>query len=216
METAPFKNMLSALLEMSGGLLGRVEPSLRAVAVDLDHEQELYICYFYYDGLIDEYKRDLVSCAATEASGNWVTAEHYIQLDYPAPIPVNGMLAYLRKEPEFYPPIIQLLPRGPKTLSESYLAYALQEGLLGRIIPSLRYTLISIDDNEKKMNFYFYYDEKITAEVLALSKEAVDIAKTAFPPDYTSTETIEFVPFPESFPEGGTRSVYRRNEHQYD
>ena len=71
MTTTPFKNMLGPLLEMFAGLHGRVDSSLRAVAVELDMDRECYVCYFYYDGPIDDYKRELVSCAATEASKYW-------------------------------------------------------------------------------------------------------------------------------------------------
>ena len=232
MTTTPFKNMLGALLEMSGGLQGRIDPSLRAVVVDLDMDRERYVCYFYYDGPIDEYKRELVSCAATEAATYWFADEHYIQLDYPAPIPVLGMLAYLRKEVGFHPPIIKRLPRNSKTLPESYLAYALQEGLLGRVIPSLRCVVVRIDEKRKRMGFFFYYDEEITEEIRKMSQEAIAIAKTAFSSDYTSVENIEFLPFPQdlsrnfplekedptsiSVPNDGIKLVYERNEHRYD
>ena len=232
MTIEPAKDLLSAVMEMSAGLIGQIDPSLRAVVVDLDMDRERYVCYFYYDGPIDEYKRELVSCAATEAAIYWFADEHYIQLDYPAPIPIKGMLAFLRKEVGFHPPITQLLPRDSDTLPKSYLAYALRQGLLGRIIPSLRCVVVRIDEKRKKMGFFFYYDEEITEEIRKISQEALAIAKTAFSADYTSVEIIEFLPFPQdlprnfplekedptsiSVPNEGIKLVYERNEHRYD
>lgn len=218
MEKESSKDVVRAILEMLTGLLGVVDPALRAVAVDLDLDQELYISYFYYDGPIDEYRRELVSCAATEASasGTFCSDEHYIQLDFPASIPTKGYLVYLRKEPGLSPPKVKLYPRRPKVISKAYLAYALNQGLLGRVIPSLRCVLIGIDEKERKMEFYFYYDEEITEEIRSLSKEAIEIAKTAFPFDYEVLERIAFVPMPNPMPKDGSRMVYERNEHLYD
>jgi hypothetical protein len=214
------KTLLSAVMELSGGLLGAVEPSLRAAMVNLDMDRERYIYYFYYDGPIDEHKEELVSGAASEASTYWFYEAHFIQLDYPAVIPINGALVYLRKELGITPPAPQLLPRNPITISRAYLTYALGQGLLGRIIPSLRYALVGINEEEKKMRFYFYYDEKITKEILTLCQEAITVAKTAFPNDYIIDEVIEFVPFPKPYPATSSyfdnQAVYQRNEHLFD
>jgi hypothetical protein len=210
------KDFLSAAMELSGALLGVVEPSLRAAMVDLDMDRERYIYYFYYDGLIDEYKKELVSGAASEASTRWFYEAHFLQLDYPALIPINGILVYLRKEPELPPPRLNLLPRDSETHAGPYLAYVLGQGLLGRVIPSLRCALIDINEQKKEMGFYFYYDEKITEDIVALSKEAIAIARKVFPYDYTLIEAIEFIPFPQSIPPTGTNMVYERNEHLFD
>lgn len=53
--------------------------------------------------LIDDALFDLASCAATEASDCWFCDVNYIRLDLPSPIPINGFLAYLRKEPGVLP-----------------------------------------------------------------------------------------------------------------
>jgi hypothetical protein len=207
---------LSAVMELAGSLLGAITPCLRAAIVNLDLKRQLYVYFFYYDGPIDSQTEELLREAASEAAIYWLYETYFIRLDFPTPIPAKGILVYLRKELGFIPPKVQLLPRNSKTHPISYLTYCLGQGLLGRVIPSLRRVLIDIDENEKKMSFYFFYDEKISEEILTLSREAIAIAKTAFPDDYKSTETIEYIPFPEPCPSVGTNMVYERNEHLFD
>lgn len=47
MTSKPFNNIVSALLSMRTALTTHVNPSLRAVTVNLDMENELYICHFF-------------------------------------------------------------------------------------------------------------------------------------------------------------------------
>jgi hypothetical protein len=212
MPSPPFDDKLAALLSMKRALLGSVAPSLRAVTVDIDFEDEIYGSYFYYDGPIDDELFELVNCAETEASDCWYSDSHILQLDYPKQIPIKGSLAYLRKEPNMIIPQVELLPRSEKCLAESYLCYTLQQGLLGRVIPSLRFILIDASDQEKYLKFFLYYDEKITEEIKTLTSEAISIAKKGFSKDFQSTEVIQYLPYPEPAPDVGQSYVYRRYE----
>lgn len=212
MSTTPFSSMSSGLIWMNSALLDRITPFLRAVTVKLFFEDKVYQCYFFYDGPIDDELFDLASCAAAEASDSWFCDDHILQVNFPSQIPLNGFLAYLRKEPDLNPPKIELLPRSINALDEAYLSYTLQQGLLGRVIPSLRCVLIDIQKEFKSMWFYFFYDEKITEELKVLVQEAVGIAAAGFPSDYKSLITIEFVPYPQPIPNVGIRYVYKRKE----
>jgi|SRR5579862_908900 len=207
----PFDDLLTAVLYMKRALLGTVIPALRAVTIDLDIINEIYICYFYYDGPITDERFDLASSSACEASDSWYCKEHIVQLDYPNLIPIKGVLVYLRKESNLIPPKIQFLSRSNCTFL-AYLSYALQQGLLGRVVPSLRAALIAGSDDEKKLEFYFYYNEPVSDELRNLSQEAIQIAQNAFSQDYTSSDCIEFIPFPKEFSDFGKRLVYLRKE----
>lgn len=212
MNRKPFEDIVSALLSMKRAIYEMIAPSLRAVTVDLDMEKEVYICRFFYDGPIDDDLFDLASCTATEASDCWFCDAHYIRLDGPAPIPVNGALAYLRKEKGVSPPQIRLLPRSQRTIAKIHLSYAMQQGLLGRVVPSLRAVTVNVEEEINGMRFYFYYDEIVTEELRTLSKEAIDIAKKAFPETFFSIEEIVFFPFPKRIPSVGGAPVYHRYE----
>jgi len=215
MTNKTFETIYEALAGMRVGLTGAVAPSLRAVAVDLNIEEEIYIAYFFYDGPIDDYLYDLVGCIIAEASDNWVSEDACLQLDYPAPIPHKGTLAYLRKEPGMDPPNIRFLPKPSRAITISYLAYAMQQGLLGRVISSLREVDVYVDDEKKLMKFSFFYDEEITEEILVLSKEAIETAKKAFIEPYQFIEEILFYPFPARislFRSKGC-TAYARDEH---
>lgn len=212
MSRKPFEDMLDVLLSMRTALTTHVTPSLRAVTVNLDMENELYICHFFYDGPIGEYQLDLASCAACEASNCWFCDRHFLRLDFPAPIPMTGVLAYLRKEPGMIPPEIQLLPRLPMIFKDVYLSYVMQQALLGRIVPALRAVVININEEKETMYFYFYYDEEVTEDLLFLSKEAIAIAKKAFSETFISIEEIVFFPFPKRMPSVDGIRVYYRAE----
>lgn len=172
MKNIIFEDMLGALLFMRTALTTHVTPSLRAVAVNLNKETELYICRFFYDGPIDDYLFEMASCAACEVS-DWFCDWRCIQLDFPSPIPVDGVLAYLRKEPGTFPPKIQLLPRIHRIVEDVYLSYAMQQALLGRVVSSLRMVVVNVDEEKEILYFYFYYDKEVTEELLTLSKEAI-------------------------------------------
>jgi hypothetical protein len=91
-----------ALLSVQRALLGEITPNLRAVVINLDAPNESGIIYFYYDGGISDKDFDIASCAITEITAAFPAGypfeEHIERLDAPAEIPIQGSLAYLRKE----------------------------------------------------------------------------------------------------------------------
>lgn len=111
------------------------------------------------------------------------------------------------------PPKVQLLPRFPRIVEDVYLSYAMQQALLGRVVPSLRKVVVNVNEGKEMLYFYFYYDEKVTEEVLTLSKEAIAIAKKAFPETFRSVEEIVFSPFPKRTPSIEGIGVYYRAEN---
>lgn len=91
-----------ALLATQRALLGEVTQNLRAVVIDLQIESKSGKIYFYYDGEISEADFDIASCAITEITAafpmGYSFEEHIERLDAPTTIPIQGRLAYLRKE----------------------------------------------------------------------------------------------------------------------
>lgn len=83
-------------------LLGEVIPQLRAVTVDLKGT-DINVS-FVYDGYLDEDQLDDLDTATDEMWNRCPTEEYVIyskmkRVDHPAPIPIEGELVYLRKEP---------------------------------------------------------------------------------------------------------------------
>ena len=96
-----FSELAKALLSMQKALLGSVVPSLRAVTVDIDINNQIIFFSFFYDGEVSDELFDLASVASAEASSNF--PEYYVKdiikrIDFPNQIPVRGRYAYLRKE----------------------------------------------------------------------------------------------------------------------
>ena len=92
----------------------------------------------------------------------------------------------------------------------------MQQGLLGRVLPSLRAVKVVANEEKGTLRFCFYYDEEITEELKTLSEEAIAVAKKAFPETFHSTEEIVFFPYPKKIPCVGGRGVYARNEPACD
>ncbi|MCX6989859.1 MAG: hypothetical protein NTX49_02155 [Chlamydiae bacterium] len=91
-----------ALLAMQNALLGAVTPELRAVAIDIDKDSDMFTVRIYYDGEASEKQLDVWRCAVTESSADLgidCRVDDYIErLDYPKKIPNLGHFAYFRKE----------------------------------------------------------------------------------------------------------------------
>lgn len=110
---------------------------------------------------------------------------------------------------------MSLLPRPLICIPQAYLCYTLQQGLLGRVVPSLRDVVIDANEQEEKLYFYFYYDEEITEELITLSKEAIAIAKAPFPSTFSCIEEIVYCPSPSPCPDKGHSVVYERDEGKF-
>ncbi len=91
-----------ALLATQRALLGEVTPNLRAVIIELEPKNKSGKIFFYYQGEISEEVFDVASCVITEITAAFPVGyqfeEHIERLDTPSKIPIQGRLAYLRKE----------------------------------------------------------------------------------------------------------------------
>jgi hypothetical protein len=90
---------VKAILTMSKSLWGEVSPALRAARVKWDAHT---VClYFFYDGKISEEDHESAECVATEFIASYPEYNlevEILRLDYPARIPEEGELVYMRRE----------------------------------------------------------------------------------------------------------------------
>lgn len=90
---------IGAILTMNRALWGEVSPPLRAVRVNWDKDA-VYL-YFFYNGEISEEDRESAECVATEFISSYPEYNlevRILRLDYPARIPNEGELVYMRRE----------------------------------------------------------------------------------------------------------------------
>ncbi len=178
----------------------------QAVTADIDLKNKKLILFFFYDGIITDKLFDLASVAATEAGVSlpeYFTDDHYVQLDYPKEIPIQGKLAYLRYEPH--------LPKFKKE-NRSYLLKQsrpsvvllldMQEALLGKVTPSLRRAAGEVDIENKRLIFYFVYDGKISETDYRLATAAIQESGSSFP-GYIIESHIDRIDYPNE------RSTYK-------
>ena len=172
-------------------------------------------------GEISEELFDIASSASAEVEPEPGTGyytwnnDFVVQYNYPKPIPFQGGLAYLRKERDMPLPTFHFLPR-ETCIPESYLAYTTQQGLLGRVIPSLRAVIVGVNEETKTLEFYFFYNEPVTEEMRQLSLEAIRVAAQAFSAEYKEVyrvqTSIECLPWPARITGVGQRYVFERME----
>jgi hypothetical protein len=93
-----------------------------------------------------------------------------------------------------------------------FLMLATQRALLGMVQPQLRAVIVDLDENKKRMKFYFYYDGAINDDLYDQASCIATEASAAFPPDFTSEEEIERLDAPQKIPDHQGRFVYRRME----
>lgn len=187
----------SALLGVGSGLMNSITPSLRAVTIDFDPIEKMFVLFFFYDGEITEKLLELTSLANFD-----VDCEYYlntykvIRLDSPTPIPIRGKFAYLRKEPNL--PILKKEDHSfLLETSRPMVVYKLdmQQALLGRVTAALRYVAVGVDCDNKQLEAYFTYDGLISEEDWDLANEAAIDAPISFP-GYTTKVSIKRVDFP--------------------
>lgn len=180
-------------------LLGEITPNLRAVTVNIDVSKLAYWIVLFYDGAIDETLREdalnaidefmedlendlFATCRLNILFNN--ISEEITRLDYPKIIPVQGRLAYLRKEPKFcldhaIEPLFKYdrdvnigqmtTTLEPKIFLEKYelslrryMRLIAQEALLGEVTPNLRAIAIDWSETDNYIYLFFYYDSEIT------------------------------------------------------
>ena len=197
-----------------------VTSGLRAVTVDIDEKKLELLPRFFCDGevppeLIEHYGVVLIE-VDTDTKEQYFCRDEIIQLDYPKPIPIHGRLAFLRYEPN--------LPKIPKEnkaflLNESYEPHAIfrldmQEALLGKVTPSLRYVGVKIEPEKKKLTTHFIYDGEISERDQNLAQVAIEESRISFP-EYEMDATVERVDFPQEMVHRTNRLAYWRQEWDY-
>ena len=193
----------TALRAVGSGLMNGVTPSLRAVTVDFDPVEKMFVLFFFYDGEITEKLLELAYLADTDTDcQSYLNTCKVIRLDSPDPIPIRGKFAYLRKEPNL--PIL-------KKESHSFLfetttpmvVYKLdmQQALLGKVTPALRHVCVGVDFYNKQLEAYFTYDGPISEEDWNLANEAAKEASISFP-GYNTKNSIKRVDFGDDISKG--------------
>lgn len=208
------------LFQLQGSLLNSVAPTLRAVTADVDIKaREIYL-FFFYDGEVSYELFELASVASVtidlDLPGHYTfPSEIATRLDFPKPIPIEGNLAFLRKEPSL--PVFEKEDR--KFLLEHtrpliVLLLDVQESLLGKVTTALRQVSAGIDLDQKLLKFYFFYDGPISEEDFNLATLAIQESCRSFP-DYQLDAHIERVDFPADMDAQGCTAVYWRFEIRY-
>lgn len=208
------------LLGIQGSLLNVVSPQLRAVTVDVDPKKPELSVVFFYDGAITDELFNIASIAATEidifSSDYTIVGDTAVRLDFPKEIPLRGRLAFLRKEANLpqikKEPRAFLIPKGIRVL-DIYLL-EVQQALLGKVKPSLRKVLVKIDEDQKKLGIYFYYNGEISEEDFCLANAAIQEAKASFPA-YRMEAQILRLDFPNPIPLEECTAAYWRQEIRY-
>lgn len=207
------------LFQIRGSLLNSITPSLRAVTCDIDiscnvetKRNELFICFFY-DREIDEALFDLSSLVGTEIDMiRYFSNEKIIRLDFPKEIPLQGKFAFLRKEPNL--PEIKKENRSfllNETLPIFVFLLDMQEALLGKVTPALRYVSVNVESEKQILFSHFVYDGEISEEDYSLATSAIKESTSSFP-EYKVDFCIERVDFPNDLPHRGKKTVYWRRE----
>jgi hypothetical protein len=203
------------LLSVQRALWDEIDSNLRAVKINWNDADEIIYLFFYFDKKVTAENTDSASCVAGEVAGDFPpevqVVESCIHIDFPEEIPFQRLTAFLRKELDKPLLPIEFFPRKDYQ-PIPYLAYALQQGLLGRVFESLRYAGIDIENGNKILKFYFYYDKEISEEIKNVSEEAIAVAAQAFPSDYKAIGYIKCLPYPSQIPQMGQSSVFRRKK----
>jgi hypothetical protein len=214
-----------ALISMQNALLDVITPQLRAVVINL--VGNVLYTRFYYDGEEDEHLIDLWQCAITEASAHMgvdcFTDSKEVRLDYPQKIPVSGVFAYLRKEPDVLnlydlkksrgfslrEDFFLVEDKGVKLKSYGPILLAVQRALLGVVTPQLRSVIVDFDD--EKTYVWFYYDGEVSLEFIREWEDAVVQIGVDMGPTRLLDGHVERSDYPQEMP-GHGQYAYSRKE----
>lgn len=208
---------LTALLYMNRALCYEVFSQLRSVRITWDDEK-MYL-YFFYEGEISEEDHESAECIATQmiANFNYFLLEVEItRCDYPSPIPLIGMLAYHRYEPDINRGIEQESKHLREIVKENS-AISLRVtiilnaivGLIGRISSSLRSLQIKWENSTIYLSLY--YDGEISERDRGLAQDAASQIASDLPSYHLDLAVIRW-DFPEPIPTFDTETVYHRKE----
>ncbi len=208
------------LLSVQRCLANTVTPELRAVTIALDEKNYEFFPRFFCDGKITPELADHYSIVITEidtcTKQICFCHDEISQLDFPELIPIFGRLAFLRYEPNL-PKLRKenrafLLKQG--FLPQAVFLLDMQEALLGKVTPSLRYVGVKIEPEQKKLIADFIYDGEISERDYSLAKAAVEESRISFP-DYEMDALIKRVDFPYKIVHRADRLAYWRQEWEY-
>jgi hypothetical protein len=202
------------LLSLQSGLGGNVIPQLRAVALALDEKMQTIVPSFFYDC---EITQELVEqCWDILEEVDDVDPEELLQIKYPNKIPIHGKLVYLR-----YEPVLPELKKENRSflLKEDYPPLAvyrldMQEALLGKVTPALRFVSVGADPDQKKLIAHFIYDGEVSELDQRLATAAIQESRISLP-DYEMDSVIERVDFPNDYTMRGKRQAYWKHEYKY-
>lgn len=207
------------LLILQGSLANCVIPTLRAIALDIDRKKRKILILFYYDKENVYELEDFVSTLLVEVDTYAEQySQHYeiLQLDLPKKIPSHDKFAFLR-----YEPILPEIKRENRLflLQENFphlsiFRLDMQEALLGKVSPALRYVSVGIDTNKRKLIAHFIYDGEISELNYKLAAAAIQDSRISFP-DYEMDSLIERVDYPNDFQHQGNSLAYWRQEWIY-
>jgi hypothetical protein len=88
--------------------------------------------------------------------------------------------------------------------------FNLQDALLGAVHPCLRAVQIDLDENRKKVSYYFYYDCDVADELFELASVAIT---EAWSPDYFVEQHILQLPVSEMIPIHGRFAFLRKESN---
>lgn len=201
---------LNMMFLMNRALWGEVSLALRAVSIKWDQE-EIHL-FFYYDGEISENDHESAECVGTEIISDF--PEHHlemdiIQLDYPKPIPYEGVLVYLRREKKCCVSI-HCHNKIPEANTRIHIIITTILALQGEIPPSLRAVRISWTDTE--IHLYFYYDKEINEDDSRSYKSVIDKMTSHFP-SYKLKSDIIRCDYPKQIPQEVGETIYWRREN---
>jgi hypothetical protein len=129
---------------------------------------------------------------------------------------VQGKLAFLR-----YESILPMIRRESRAfllkknvLPQVIFRLDMQEALLGKVTPSLRYVGVKIKPEQKKLTVDFIYDGEISQNDRSLAKAAIEDSRISFP-DYEMDALIERIDFPHKLVHRTNWLAYWRQEWVY-
>lgn len=206
------------LLDLIIGLGDAVNPSLRAVTVDIDEKNEILFFFFFYDGLITSELFEFATVAIAEAGvtlSDFTAEAQIIRLDFPEEIPLRGKVAYYRYEPclPFFEKENRAhLLREPGVKSVAVLALDMQGALLGKVMPNLRLVSVKVEADQKLLKFYFVFDGEISENNARMAEKASQEASSSFS-GFKIEKWIERTDYPGNITNGDFFNVYLRYEN---
>jgi hypothetical protein len=205
------KNINYFELCLQDALLGKIRLNLRAVKADMDESKKVLYFWFYFHENISEEELFTVKQAIQETkelfNNQYAYEGHIERLDYPAKIPHIGMTFYKR-----YEKLVDVVNvQNSWTYPEENIAFFLsrmQTQLLGNVRPNLRAVKLDVNEHERKLYTWFFFDGNISSDDSAMAEE---ITRKLLPGGSLFVPVIakEQLNFPQIIPHIGTYAYLR-------